>query len=94
MADEIWGGPPDRIIDEIFVWVGIGANGKEGIISMDMPFGPAGEVRHVPLFSSNRTFAEGRLAKVARQAQRVSMHRADRFVRIELRHFTRAQPAP
>lgn len=87
MSDRVLGGPPDRVIGEIFVWIGIGQDGKEGILSMDVPIDDSGERRHMPLFSSNRAFAEGTLAELARRVQRASMHRADRFVKIELRTF-------
>jgi hypothetical protein len=83
---EIYDAPPDAgyRITELHVWIGTHTNGGEGILSMDlsMPFG----IRHTPLVSSKRDVAE-RFAPFARKIQREAMHRADCFVKIELRTF-------
>jgi hypothetical protein len=81
---------PDREqrVDVLYAWIGIHADGGEGILSTDLPTPglPGGATRHMPLITSKRETAElcGRLA---RNIQRASMHEADRFVRIELREF-------
>jgi hypothetical protein len=85
---EIYGeapGPAQRI-EMLYVWVGVHADGGEGILSTDLPLPLPGGTRHTPLMSSRRELAE-RLRPLAREVQRASMHLADRFVRIELREF-------
>ncbi len=80
----------EQRIDVLFAWVGVHADGGEGILSTDLPAlpgdAPGGAMRHVPLISSKREVIE-RFRPVAREIQRASMHQADRFVRIELREF-------
>jgi hypothetical protein len=88
MSDVIYGeapGPSQRV-ETLYVWVGVHADGGEGILSADMPLPLPGGTRHTPLMSSRRDLAES-LRPLARQIQRNSMHLADRFVRIELREF-------
>lgn len=77
-------------VEELWLWVGVHANGGEGILSADLPFGDHGAIRHVPLMTSKKQQADGPMAQMARRVQREAMHRADRLVRIELRHFVRA----
>lgn len=81
------GADADQRVEELWVWVGIHQNGGEGIMSADLPWGDTGAPRHVPLMTSKRAQAEGAMAQLARRIQREAMHRADRLVRIELRHF-------
>jgi hypothetical protein len=82
-------GPAQRI-DELWVWIGTHPNGGEGILSVDLPAGDTGAPRHMPLMSSKRELAEVAMAGLARRIQREAMHRQDRLVKIELRHFVRA----
>ena len=78
--------PPEaNAIQQIHVWIGVHADGREAMLSADMPMGFG--TRHAPLMSSRHKVAES-LAPLARQIQREAMHRADRFLRIELRTFT------
>jgi hypothetical protein len=80
----------DQRIEVLYAWIGIHADGGEGILSTDLPtpWLPGGPRRHMPLVTSKREVAE-LCASVAREIQRASMHQADRFVRIELREFRR-----
>lgn len=75
--------PPDdtQRVDEIWCWVGIHAGGGEGILA-----GGLEGLGWVPLVTSNPTVAE-QMRKAAREIQRASMHKADRFVRLELRRY-------
>lgn len=83
--------PPEaNPILSIHVWIGIHADGQEAMLSADMPM--AFGTRHSPLMSSRRDLAEA-LGVLARKIQREAMHRADRFVRIELRTFRAEHPA-
>ena len=83
---------PDREqrVDVLYAWIGIHADGGEGILSTDLPtpWLPGGPRRHMPLVTSKRQVAEI-CGLVAREIQLASMHQADRFVRIELREFRR-----
>jgi hypothetical protein len=76
--------PEPNPIRLIHVWIGVHADGLEAMLSADMPmsFG----TRHTPLMSSRRDLAEA-MAPLARRIQREAMHRADRFVKVELRTF-------
>jgi hypothetical protein len=92
MSETVFTEAPDRDqrIEVLYAWVGILADGAEGILSTDLPtpWLPGGTRRHMPLITSKREVAEF-CASVARNIQRASMHQADRFVRIELREFKR-----
>ena len=48
---------PDKVVREIHAWIGTHPEGGEGVLSADMPFGPGGERRHMPLFASERRVA-------------------------------------
>lgn len=83
--------PPERNeVRQIHVWIGVHADGQEAMLSADMPM--AFGTRHTPLMSSRRELAEA-MGVLARRIQREAMHRADRFVRIELRTFRAEHPA-
>jgi hypothetical protein len=85
--------PPNATpIREIHVWIGVHADGQEAMLSADMPMPFGAGMRHMPLMSSRREQAE-RMADLARRVQREAMHRADRFIRIELRTFRAETPA-
>jgi hypothetical protein len=87
MTDAIYGEAPtaEQRIAVLYVWVGVHADGGEGILSADLPL-IGSTIRHAPLMSSKRDVAE-QLRPLARQVPRASMHLSDRFVRIELREF-------
>jgi len=77
--------PPEKApILEVFIWIGIHADGREAMLSgdFDLPLGR----RHMPLISSRRELAE-KMGDMARQIQQTMMHQADRVIRIELRTF-------
>ncbi|MGD0109994.1 MAG: hypothetical protein ABSC06_39145 [Rhodopila sp.] len=76
--------PEPKAIHEIFVWIGVHADGREAMLSADMPM--AFGTRHTPLMSSRRELAE-EMQTLARRIQREAMHRSDRLIRIELRTF-------
>jgi hypothetical protein len=82
--------PEPNPVREIHVWIGVHADGREAMLSADMPM--AFGTRHTPLMSSRRDLAE-KLQPLARRIQREAMHRADRFIRIELRTFRAEHPA-
>lgn len=79
--------PEENPIREIYVWIGVHTDGREAMLSADLPF--AFGKRHAPLMSSRRETAE-MMGRIARQIQRAAMHRAARFVKIELRTFKAA----
>jgi hypothetical protein len=77
---------PAARITELHVWILVYPNGAESIMSVDLPIGVHGEVRHTPLMSSRRNVA----ALAARIAQRVVADYVsirDGGVRAELRSF-------
>jgi hypothetical protein len=77
--------PPERnLIQEIFVWIGVHGDGREAMLSADMPM-PFG-MRHTPLMSSRRDLAKS-MEPIARDIQREAMSRADRYIRLELRTY-------
>lgn len=76
--------PQPYPITEVHIWIGIHADGREAMLSTDMPM--AFGTRHTPLISTKREVAEG-LWVLARRIQLAAMHRADRLIRIELRTF-------
>ncbi len=94
MPDLVYGEAPtaEQRIAVLYVWVGVHADGGEGILSADLPL-IGGVRRHAPLMSSKRDVAE-QLRPVACQVQRDAMHLNDRFVRIELREFRLVADAP
>lgn len=75
--------PPDDTdrVHELWCWVGIHANGGEGILA-----GGLEGLGYVPLITGSAATAE-KMRAMAREIQRESMHRADRFVRLELRRY-------
>lgn len=97
MSERVFTDPPEaeQRVETLYAWIGVHANGAEGILSTDLPAmpgdAPGGAIRHMPLISSNRAVIEG-LARVAREIQRAAMHTADRYVKIELREFRRVVP--
>jgi hypothetical protein len=95
MSERVFTEAPDKDqrIEVLYAWIGIHADGGEGILSTDLPTPglPGGATRHVPLISSKREVID-KFRGLARDIQRASMHRADRFVKIELREFKRVPP--
>ena len=72
--------PPEAgPVRTVHIWIGVRTDGREAMLSADI-----GE-RHMPLMSSRRELAEA-LGPLAR---RLTMHRADRLIRVELRSFSR-----
>lgn len=90
MIDVLYDLEPERgQVSEVHIWIGVHADGREAMLSADMPM--FGGTRHTPLMSSRRSTAEA-LAPLARQVQRAAMHGSDRFIRIELRTFRADRP--
>ena len=91
--------PPTRQgqpIDQIWIWIGVHADGSEAMISADLPMLLSTGVetmRHMPLLHSTRAGAEA-MHGLARRIQREAMHRSDRLIRIELRCYTPRKDPP
>lgn len=74
---------PERL-REVFVWVGIHADGREGMMSADLR--TAIGIRHMPLMSSRRGLAE-QFMPLAMKIRRKSLHGNNRIIRVEMRRF-------
>jgi hypothetical protein len=68
-------------ITEIFLWIGVGENGSEGLIASDFPI-PPGVTRHMPLMSSDHE-----LAKVMRPLAEEIAASSVWITYVELRRF-------
>lgn len=68
-------------IQEVYVWIGIHADGREMVLFADLPNDKVGLA---PLFSSHRHLAE----KLLPVAQHIVAGGTERFARIEMRTFT------
>jgi hypothetical protein len=80
--------PPEAgTIDTVYIWIGVHRDGREGMISADMP-AAFGATRHMPLITSRRASAEA-MAPLAERIRRESTHKTNRIVRVELRTFSR-----
>lgn len=79
--------PADKRVDEIHIWIATHANGGEGVMAADMPYGLPGHVRHVPLMASSRATAE-RFSDLAHELQSIAAREGE-FITLELRSFIR-----
>ena len=77
--------PNDGPVVCLYVWIGIWRDGRESILSADLPL-PGIGMRHMPLMSGKRDVAES-LRPLAFQLRAASRQSADPMHDVELRTF-------
>lgn len=85
--------PPEagKRLDELYVWVGVHADGAETLLSADLtlPLSDGTTVqRHMPLLSSTRRVVESpQMRALARRIQLEAMRQSDRMIAIEIHTY-------
>jgi hypothetical protein len=87
-------GPGEGAITDLYVWIATWSDGTETIIGRDMPVPEMpGLMRHMPLMNSRPEIAE-KLAPLAQEMRRATMHRDKRIVSVRLQHFFTTESTP
>jgi hypothetical protein len=86
-------GSGEGAITDLYVWIATWSDHTETIIGRDMPMPGIPVMRHMPLLSARPEAAE-KMAPLAQEAKRITMHRSKRIVSVRLQHFFTTTDSP